>query len=397
MVTAALLACLVLPHSKPQRAMDAIELKDGTRLEGRVVFEDDRMLILSTGADERELRMTEVAYVRSVPRNLSAALDLYLREPPQHDWQWLGLSWFCESRGLAGEAEVCALGALLQNPASSVAHRLLHHEPSASGWQFRKGDRWLPFVIDAQPRRWSDAWQIDTTHYALRTNLTLETAVRTALELELFYRSFMSQFGAPLKLHEILAPLTFQMHADRGSFPEIASGRGSYFDREQRRVLINAEGGLVRGLVFHEATHQLLAGLASNLPAWVDEGLSEYFASLWANEAVRGREFPNAILKYHFATVAKAEKPYSLEKLLAMSSGDFIASKNAELKYAQAYSLVYFCLHGEDGVYRNGFFHFLRGLSRGKTKASDLLDALDVSEPKLVNGWLAYAAQRSSA
>jgi hypothetical protein len=58
---------------------------------------------------------------------------------------------------------------------------------------------------------------------------------------------------------------------------------------------------------------------------------------------------------------------------------------------------VYFCLHGEDGVLPERLLPLPEGLSSGKTKASDLLDALDVSEPKLVNGWLAYAAQRSSA
>jgi hypothetical protein len=237
---------------KFQRCDGPIELKDGTRLEGRVVFEDDRTLILRTGEDERELRMTEVA-LRALRASEAYRLrsTSILREPPLHDWQWLALSSFCEARGLAGEAEVCALGALVKNPAPPSAHRLLHHERAGSGWQFRQGDRWLPFVIDAQPRRWSDAWLLDTTHYALRTNLPLQIAVRRALELELFYRSFMIYFGKPLQLREVLTPLAFQMHGDRGSYPEITRADAAPTSTASSAAsLINADGGVVRGLVF---------------------------------------------------------------------------------------------------------------------------------------------------
>src|SRR5262249_20126868 len=101
MLFATLLAVLATGNAGTQRPSDLVELSDGTRLEGQVLFEDDRLLVLRSGDRERALRMAEVTFVRSVTRSLSAVLDLYLHQPPQYDWQWLGLARSCEARGLA--------------------------------------------------------------------------------------------------------------------------------------------------------------------------------------------------------------------------------------------------------------------------------------------------------
>ena len=76
--------------------------------------------------------------------------------------------------------------------------------------------------------------------------------------------------------------------------------------------------------------------------------------------------------------------------MLNFASGDFHDSSNVDLKHAQAYTLVHFLLHGDEGRHRAGFFAFLRGAYAGKASSTDFKSAIGAPMEELEAGWTAH-------
>jgi hypothetical protein len=77
-----------------------------------------------------------------------------------------------------------------------------------------------------------------------------------------------------------------------------------------------------------------------------------------------------------------------------MATGDFGVDNKSDLKYAQAYTLVHFCLEGEGQRYRDRFFDFLRGVYLGKSSMSDFKEALGGKERELEKAWNVYVGRK---
>jgi hypothetical protein len=85
-----------------------------------------------------------------------------------------------------------------------------------------------------------------------------------------------------------------------------------------------------------------------------------------------------------------AKQSFDLQRVLSFSTGDYEASSDRDLKYAQSYTLVHFLLHGLQGRHRAGFFAYLRMVYQGKGSSTDLRNALDVDWRPLEKDWDAY-------
>jgi len=381
----------------PNVTPDVVVLVDGTRVEGRVVFEDEDKIVVRVGTRDREIERAKVAEVQSMARSLREVLERWAAIGENDAAATLDLARFCKSRGLQGEAVVLAHRVLASAPDNQEAHTLSGHEKRGDGWVVRDGNKRLLFGKLGEVRKdWSDAWRFETTHFRLTTNLDLASACDLALELELFYRTFFDWFGADVELYEVVEPMACQVHADKASFPE-AIGRTAYFDGEAKVLYVLAVDGLGLDTLIHEATHQLLHATAvatragrGEIPPWLHEGMAEYMSSCRTGRRGAARYDAGVRNALHFACHSRAKKPYDLSRILTLSSGDFAASSKADLKYSQAYTLVQFCLHGSGGAHRAGFTDFLRGVYRGKASSSDFQSAMKLKEREFEKAWSNY-------
>jgi hypothetical protein len=100
-----------------------------------------------------------------------------------------------------------------------------------------------------------------------------------------------------------------------------------------------------REALFHEYVHLLTAAQAPDAPAWLDEGLSEF----WGNVVVEGdRVIVGRPVKRH---VARLGRWHSLDRALRLPRGVFIAdSEPASLFYAQSWAMVHYLLVGRRGA-----------------------------------------------
>jgi len=389
---------LPAPGAARSEPDDVVELRDGERLVGRVVYEDEEVVVLRNGRREAELASADVVSVRSVERSLGGLL----REAAEHDpWSVDAnrtLAHAAAGAGLSGEAAVFWWRVLARAPDDAEANEALGHRDGRAGWTTRVGTRQVPLEARRElARDWGSAWELETSHWRLRTNLGLEEATDLALDLERLYRGFFVIFQRELRLYAVTEPLDVHVHADASSYPEQGGERG-YFDRDDRTLRMDSSGGLDRWLLVHEATHQLVhrtselePAYRGDVPAWLDEGLAEYVAACAVGDPGRLDLEAGRVQPVRFATHANAAKPLDLSRVLNLGPGDFAASTDRELKYAQAYTLVHFGLHGEHGRFRDEFLSFVRGAYRGKGSSTHFKKAFPLRERELGEHWAAWA------
>ena len=400
----AFLALSLLPAPSPlgdaERPLDQVVLKSGKTLEGHVLHEGRSELLLLVGTREREVSMVDVEEVRSLPRSLAQVLDQHRAADPGDARQMLELSRFARSRGLAGLADVFALRVLVTDPQNAEAHEQLGHREHKGKWTTKGRSRSVPWERMEEVRsKWRDGWVLDTTHWELHTNLGLADAVDAATDLEHFYRDFFERFGEDMVLREVVEPMRAEIYADSKSYPPMI-GRSAYFRSDENKLVVNAEGGLPRRSVVHEATHQLFyttavyrAGSKGCVPSWLNEGAAVYNASIAAGPRGRPSFDDERVAEAYFDVHRVARKPYKLSRMLTMSTGDFHASSKVDLKYAQAYTLVHFFLHGESGLHRDAFHEVLAGAYDGKCSSTHFKKCLDVKDKEFEAAWHAHAGR----
>ncbi len=398
-VLAALIACAAVLGDRP---LDKVVLNDGTRLEGRVVLEAPERIVLRVGTRDRVVERKDV---RTAETRLSAwheALERWRTLEKDDPVKIADLGVFSRRMGLAEEARVFALRSIASDPDNAVAREILGHERKEKGWFVKEqGRRWAWPERVKRSADYGEAWEIETTHWKLRTNLPLIEATNAILDLECVYDAFMTVIAPEVGAFHLSEPLLAQIHADRGSFPEVGGSRG-YYDRDARVLFVNAEGGLDRGLMVHEALHQVLAAASVHAPGargeiapWLEEGLAEYFRVVLKGPPGRLKYDEDAIDMVSIRAQVHAQRTYELNRVLTFDSSDFLSTSRQDLKYAQSYTLVHFLWRADDGRWREKFFDYLRGAWQGQGSSTDLEKALGAKSETIQKAWVAWVTQRA--
>lgn len=395
----AALLVLASAFGAPLRAQDVVELDDGSTLEGRVLYVDDERVVLREKRRDREIPAERVTALRTIHESLRELLTRAEGVPRSSVGANLELAQFARSRGLAGEAGVFYWRALLADPTCAPAHEGLGHK--------RRGDRWamehdkrtytdLEKLREAA-REWRHSFVLSTAHFELRTNVELEEAVSTAIDMERFYLALYDLFATELGLYECTEVMYAQVHADQKSYPEPSSGAWAYFSQGPNVLFLNASQGLQRDMLVHECTHQIFHNVteldrsfSGDMPAWLDEGLAEYIAASTfrpPQPLAFDPGFPNL---NHFARHGTAKKPLSLSRVLALQTGDFVGNSRAFEMYAQSYTLVHWGLHADDGAHREAFFQCMRDTFQGRSSPSQIKKSLDLGKD-FEETWQEYA------
>ncbi|MCK4602638.1 MAG: DUF1570 domain-containing protein, partial [Phycisphaerae bacterium] len=119
-------------------------------------------------------------------------------------------------------------------------------------------------------------------------------------------------------------------------------------------------------IVQHEAFHQFAhKAVSDKLPVWVDEGLAEYFGcGIWTGDGfVTGLIPPRRMkrIQHHI-------KKDNILPFLEMITMD-LRQWNRQMShrnYDQAWSMVHFLIHADDGKYEKAFAAFIKDIVRGR-------------------------------
>jgi len=288
-----------------------------------------------------------------------------------------------------------------------------------NGERFLNG-RWVSAADDAAFRTTIErGWNVDTEHFRLTTNVSLEDGVRLAERLESLYhvwRQLFARFhtpeaewkrlfagGAPRKL----PPKRFNVVYFRNKQEYVAA-----LQRREPRVEItsgifmNDDGKAYfyadpaenhDDFLFHEVVHQLFSltkpgprvGVRANF--WIVEGIACYFESLslhdgfaelgdLENARMRAARYRRLVDDFY---VPLAEfSTYSMQK--------FQHDERLPRLYSQASGLTWFLLHANDGAYREATADYLSAVYAGRDVPTTLAERIGRPFAELDEQYLSY-------
>ena len=208
---------------------------------------------------------------------------------------------------------------------------------------------------------------VKTRYYDMYTDLDDETAREAAVRMTAMAEEYARRirgFGA-----KVTRRLPFHLFSRKEDYHKAggpANSWGYYLGTKLMATAARGDNSRTWYMIQHEGFHQFLdAAMRSKIPPWLNEGLAEYFAhGIWTGDAfVMG-----AVPDYRLARIKariKLGKTLDLADLMKME----FETWNEEMStrnYDQAWSLVYFLIHGEDGKYRKPLGKFLTDLGAGR-------------------------------
>lgn len=265
------------------------------------------------------------------------------------------------------------------------------------------GTRWISAAEEERLKGANIArgWQIETEHYEITTNHSLEAGVecgRRLEELHTVWRQLFTEYwftSAELKRRFAGQPSTMAVprhkvllfrnrdqyvaHLERDE-PAIKLSLG-YYTEKTRTAYFYAGDDNALATWFHEATHQLFherqkrgqpAGIDSNF--WVVEGVATYMESLRKGDGYCVVGGPGAY-RLQFARYRALTEGYNvpLAKLVTLGRDD-VKGMGADLPklYSLAAGLSHFFLDAADGNHRDAFVKYLDEVYRDKATATTL-------------------------
>ena len=139
-------------------------------------------------------------------------------------------------------------------------------------------------------------------------------------------------------------------------------------------------GGVLRAIVTgsgswrvvqHEGWHQFMhMAVGGRVPIWINEGMAEYFGDgIWTgDELVTGTV--DAGRRKRLVKLINDKKLMPIEQMMTITGKEWSAKLDYR-NYVQAWSMIYFLVHAEEGRYREALGKCINAISRGQngTKA----------------------------
>lgn len=285
--------------------------------------------------------------------------------------------------------------------------------------RYRAGERnfngkWISAEREANIRSdFNQAWEIDTEHFRIRTNHSLEEGVRLGAELERFHgyfvREFATFFSSPSQLQRLFdqgevgsaAGKRYSVYYFRSrdeylkhlsaEQPGVAISNGLYLPRKRIAYFFYDPAANQDPLdtMYHEVTHQLLAESSSKVfdvapdrQFWIVEGFACYMESYRRDgEVTRIGEGSHPRFFWARERLVKSGEMYEFASFCALGMADFQLIQDVptlQKYYAQGASMCHFFLNYEGGMYRDAFLTLLTQIYSPNNSVRAKVTGLDV-------------------
>ena len=273
------------------------------------------------------------------------------------------------------------------------------------------------------------AWEIETEHFEIRTNYSLERGVELGRRLETFYRFFKREyadfFNTPQKIEALLSskptrskPHRIHYYRSKDEFvrvlessqPGIEQANGFYWPRQRTAYFFHVDDPEAADLnietMYHEVAHQLLSesgrvqfDVGELAHFWVIEGFACYLESFEVDDDGSVRIGDPKHPRIYWAKQKALDEEFfvPMQRFTAYGRRQFMTDADAETKhayYSQATGMCHFLLHFNDGQYRDKFVEYLTLVyspnSRSRNRTKSLAQVLEVPFATLDRQYLEY-------
>lgn len=269
--------------------------------------------------------------------------------------------------------------------------------------------KWMSAEKEATIRQDFDhAWEIQTDHYLIRTNYSLERGVELGRALEDFYvffhQTFAGFFNDPDQLQKIFDGSSrttnrnakqYYVHYYRSKeeyisrleplFPAIRQTNGIYLTGDRTIHFYYDPKGAPEDTLFHEATHQLFyeshlqnRPIAEQANFWLIEGIACYMESFRRYDGEFSVGDPRHI-RFAGARMNYLDKNYyvPLAQISSLGSQEFQRAPNLAQNYTQAAGLAHFFMQYDSGRYRDALVTHLSELYSANARKREYPQSLE--------------------
>lgn len=232
---------------------------------------------------------------------------------------------------------------------------------------------------------WDRRFVEETEHYRVETDISATKAEFYASQLETIHEFYRVRLGlseadiATAKGNGRKALVLifdsregFHSYAKLTTDDRVESFLG-YFHPRYRQLLLfedrrDRESRETLRVLYHEGFHQFTHEIYPRMPYWLSEGMAEYYAACEQRDGqVLGEGRLHRGRVQDLKSYLRSHPPIDFEKLMLQTPGEFYSGPVA-VKYAQAWAMVHFFLHGAKGVYRKPLGAMLKLLRAGNNQ-----------------------------
>lgn len=231
--------------------------------------------------------------------------------------------------------------------------------------------------FETQGPGWATTYTRESENYVVKTDHSQEFADEISNTAELIrdlYDALFPDIEKPARKYLVIVHKDRQGYLDSGGK---ASSAGHYKPFSRRLVLYRDENlGETMKTLKHEGFHQYCHDYLDNIPQWFNEGLGDYFGPselvmVAGKRMMRIRPDKGRMGDMMFIFRERVPMP-TIPQLMQMSQAEMYDIANGgrmgAAHYAQAWSVVYFCIEGGDEGRRNALKNYFKALRQGKSQ-----------------------------
>ncbi len=241
-----------------------------------------------------------------------------------------------------------------------------------------------------------------TPHYIVTTDISPRFTEIVGRHMEEIYKEYSRRFADFGQAEGRFRVRVFRREQDYWQhIPAGARGATGVFVERERLLAAHAQdrtGEEVLRTLYHEGLHQFVYQLVSrDCPVWLNEGLAEYFAeATWD-----GRGFSLGLVPTTRLRVLKSaieEGTYlPFRELFEMDGDMWIQNARtdalaARLNYSQAWSIIHFLIHADEGAHAPRLNRLLRAIADDVGQDEALRQAFgpDLNLQAFERAWAGY-------
>jgi hypothetical protein len=207
----------------------------------------------------------------------------------------------------------------------------------------------------------------ETRYYTLHTDLQPDQARYVGLRMTAMAEEYAQRtrdFSGAVRQR-----MPFYLYNDPEDYYATGAptSSGGYFNGSELVAVARGLDARTWHAVQHEGFHQFARMvIGGKIPAWANEGLAEYFGEgLFTGDGFVTGIVPDWRLKRIKASIDEG-RFQTIVDMMTMSQERWNADVNI-VNYDQAWSMVHFLAHGENGRYQPAFGTFMVQIGRGKS------------------------------
>ena len=261
----------------------------------------------------------------------------------------------------------------------------------------------ITFALFAQPAMARDQWvQVRSKNFFLVGNASEKEIRKVATRFEQFRTTFKELFrNANLTSPIPTNVVVFKSASSFKNFkPKRADGKidefvAGYFQpgEDVNYISLSTEGedADMFGTIFHEYVHFIVGANfgRSNIPAWFNEGLAEYYQTF---EIEEDQKVKLGMHQSGHLMLLRQNKLMPLDELFNVSNFQLLQTGNhsRSIFYAQSWALMHYLLQAGD---KEGLGKFLTALTTGVKPREAFKDAFKIDYPEMEKALEKYVRQ----